>query len=115
MTTACAGLVGGLAWSGLQAQPQQPARPLGKWQIEFSNKVVEICQIEASGEVFVDEARRLSAGKAVQKGEVTVISFADNRLERWTPVGNRFVVEHWAQGNQLPVTAPVLGIAERTP
>jgi hypothetical protein len=44
-----------------------------------------------------------------------VITFNDDRVERWTAVGDRFVVEHWFPASRVPVVAPVLGIAERAP
>jgi hypothetical protein len=49
------------------------------------------------------------------KGGTVVIPLNHNRVERWTPVGNRCVVEHWFPSSQVPVVAPVLGIAERAP
>ena len=42
-----------------------------------------------------------------------VIRFADDRLERWTIVGKRIVVEHWCPAAAYPGEARVLGIAER--
>jgi hypothetical protein len=41
------------------------------------------------------------------------IRFEDDRVERWTPVANRMVVEHWFPGSQIAVAKPVLGIADR--
>jgi hypothetical protein len=38
----------------------------------------------------------------------------DDRLERWTLVSKRMVVEHWFPASQVPVATPVLGIAERS-
>ncbi len=43
---------------------------------------------------------------------VAVIKFDDDRIERWTPVGKRYVVEHWFPSSQYRKTPPVLGIAE---
>jgi hypothetical protein len=41
-----------------------------------------------------------------------VIACEDDRLERWTPVGKRMVVENWYPGSRVPVATAVLGIAE---
>ena len=35
----------------------------------------------------------------------------DGRVERWTPVGRRMVVEHWASVDQM-TGPPVKGIAD---
>lgn len=103
-----------LAMQGSSAQPSSKADlPTGTWRIEFANRVTEVCDIGNGGKASVDEPRRQSTGTAEVKGDSVVITFADDRVERWTPVGNRFVVEHWAQGSRLPTVTPVLGIAER--
>jgi hypothetical protein len=41
-----------------------------------------------------------------------VIVCDDDRVERWTAVGQRMVVEHWFPAAQFPSGTPVLGIAE---
>ncbi len=51
-------------------------------------------------------------GKAEVKDGSVVIVYQDDRVERWTPVGKRMVVEHWYPGAQFPSGTPVLGIAE---
>jgi hypothetical protein len=107
---------------GFQGNKPQPAGygitpkarlPIGKWKVEFTNEVTETCTVENGGEASVDEPKRRSNGTWVAKDGTTVITFNDDRIERWTPVGKRFVVEHWFPGSQLPTVAPVLGIAER--
>lgn len=87
--------------------------PIGKWSVEFANGVIEVCEIREDGTAFVVEPLRASGGKAAVKGGSVVIVFEDDRVERWTPVGRRLVVEHWFPGSQLPTATPVLGIAER--
>jgi hypothetical protein len=54
-------------------------------------------------------------GKAQVIGGSIVITFNDDRIERWTLVGKRSVVEHWFPGSRLPASTPVLGIAELAP
>ncbi|MGI8978758.1 MAG: hypothetical protein ACR2FY_06000 [Pirellulaceae bacterium] len=93
----------------------EAALPVGKWNVEFTNGVTEVCSIGNSGESFVEETQRRSTGMAVAKEGGVVITFHDDRVERWTPVGKRFVVEHWFPGSRLPTVTPVLGIAERAP
>jgi hypothetical protein len=90
----------------------EAALPVGKWKVEFSNGVTEVCHIGKGGESTVEEPWRTANGMAEVKGGSVVIGFYDNRIERWTPVGKRYVVEHWFPAAQVPVTTPVLGIAE---
>jgi hypothetical protein len=46
---------------------------------------------------------------------VIVVVFRDDRVERWTPVGRRMVVERWATAAEYPAGKPGLGVAERAP
>jgi hypothetical protein len=86
--------------------------PVGKWNVEFANGVTQVCEIAKDGTASVAEPLRNSGGKAVVKGSSVVIVYEDDRVERWTPVGKRLVVEHWFPASQLPTATPVLGIAE---
>jgi hypothetical protein len=92
-----------------------PGLPVGKWRVEFANGVSQVCEIRPDGTASVMEPLRTSDGKATVKGGAVVLAFADDRVERWTPVGKRHVVEHWFPGSQVPAVTPVLGIAERLP
>ncbi len=87
--------------------------PIGKWNIEFSNGVIEDCSINQDGTAFVAETGRQSSGKAVGKDRLSVIVFEDGRVERWRPVGKRMVVEHWGHLSDMANGTPVLGIADR--
>jgi hypothetical protein len=95
--------------------PPRTALPVGKWKVEFANGVNEACEVGNGGESSVEEPQRRCVGMAVVKGGSAVITFGDDRVERWTPVGKKYVVEHWFPASQVPVTTPVLGIAERAP
>ena len=85
--------------------------PIGRWNVEFANGVMEKCVICKAGIATVVEPRRTSGGKAVVRANSAVITFDDDRVERWTHVGKRFVVEHWFPGSRFPNGTPVLGIA----
>jgi hypothetical protein len=86
--------------------------PVGKWRVEFANGVVETCTF-ADGKVTEMEPLRRSTGKpAVQDGSA-VIAFEDDRTERWTVVGDQWVVEHWCPSAAHPAGRPVVGIAKR--
>jgi hypothetical protein len=115
-----AGAVFALALTSAGDPPAPPAPnpapeglPVGKWSVEFANGVVETCAITKEGTASVVEPRRTAAGKVTVKDGSFLIAWEDDRLERWTPVGKRMVVEHWYPGSQVPVVTPVLGIAER--
>jgi len=84
--------------------------PAGRWRIEFANGVRERCDLHPDGTAFVVEPRRSAAGKATLRDGAIVIEFADDRVERWTPVGERMVVEHWFPGSLFPSGNRVLGI-----
>lgn len=103
---------------GAKSGPTKPpapdaSLPVGKWRIEFANGVVEVCVIREDGTAAVTEPERSSEGKAKMQDGSPVLVFDDDRSERWTAVGPRFVVQHWFPASQLPPAMPVLGIAER--
>jgi ankyrin repeat protein len=97
-----------------EQEVQKPENlPVGRWKIEFANGVVETCMIRCDGTAVVAEPKRNSAGRAAMKDGALVITFDDDRIERWTPVGRRMVVEHWYPAEGFPSASPGLGIADR--
>jgi hypothetical protein len=117
LVAACAVLAFSLASAGDPPKPpaSEPSDglPAGRWTVKFANGVVETCEIKKDGTASVVEPRRTAGGKVAVKDGSFIINCEDDRLERWTPVGKRMVVEHWYPGSQVPVVTPVLGIAER--
>jgi hypothetical protein len=83
---------------------------VGKWTVTFANGVVETCDVRANWTVSASEPKRSADGKAEVKGNALVITFADDRVERWTTVDKRVVVEHFFPGAEFPAGARVLGI-----
>jgi hypothetical protein len=98
-----------------ETRSNDAALPVGRWRVEFTNGVTEVCVIGRGGVAIVDEPLRRARGRAEISGNSVVLTFQDDRIERWTPVGQRFVVEHWFPGSQFPTASPVLGIGERAP
>ena len=94
------------------ADPPAPAGPAGKWKVRFANGVVETCAFD-QGVATEAEPLRQSTGTAMAQDGSFVIAFADDRTERWTAVGKRWVVEHWATSAAYPAGRPVVGIATR--
>jgi len=84
---------------------------VGTWTVEFANGVVETCEIKKDLTVSLADPGGTDRGKVTVKDGSFVIAYEADRLERWTPVGKRMVVEHWYPGSQVPVVTPVLGIA----
>jgi hypothetical protein len=99
-----------------RADPPRPelALPVGKWNIEFSNGVVEKVDVKKDGTATVTEPARTSDGKVTALPGMFLVVCEDGRVERWTPVGRRMVVEHWASADQYPNGTPVRGIADVT-
>jgi hypothetical protein len=92
-----------------------PARlPVGRWSVTFANGVEEDCEIRKDGTASVVEPRRASDAKVEVKDGSFLIVYQDDRVERWTPVGAKLIVEHWHPGTQFPSGNPVVGIAKRT-
>lgn len=90
--------------------------PDGKWRVEYANQVSEMCEFHKDGTAFIIEPVRIPGGKATVNNGSFVIVFENGRIQRWTPVGKRFAVEHWFPGSRFPTAGPgVLGIAERAP
>jgi hypothetical protein len=99
-----------LSWK--DSEPR-PSLPIGKWKVEFANGVTELCNVEKNGSASVIDPVRID-GKAVVNGNSVLMLFENGRVQRWTAVGNRFVVEHWFPGSAFPTaTVGVMGIAER--
>jgi hypothetical protein len=92
--------------------PLRVALPVGDWKIEFANGVVEKCSIRADGAASVTEPLRSADGTVTRGPDSVVISFGDNRTERWTRIGDRIVVEHWCPSSEYPAGARVLGIGD---
>jgi hypothetical protein len=105
-----------ITWLHVEGKQLQVTLGMQDWtrsvEFDFANGVKEVCEIRTDGTASVVEPLRSSAGKAEVKGGSIVLVFQDDRVERWTPVGARMIVEHWAASAQFPSGTPVLGIGE---
>lgn len=98
--------------------PKNRATPrllAGKWVVKFANGVVEKCELRKDGTAFVAEPARSSGGTTQAKGNAVVITFADDRVERWSVSGASVVVEHWFPASRYPAGPSVRGTARRLP
>jgi hypothetical protein len=93
--------------------PGSDAKYVGRWMVTFSNGVIESCEVRDDGNASESETLRSSEGKVSQQAGAVVITFADDRVERWTAVGKRMVVEHWCPAAAYPAGDKVVGIADR--
>ena len=96
------------------APPKDPGTPpqfVGRWTVSFANGVVEACDVRADWTACESEPKRSADGKAELKDNALVIRFADDRVERWTAIDKRMVVEHFFPGGEYPAGSRVLGIA----
>ena len=92
-----------------------PPQFVGRWTATFANGVVETCDVKADWTASESEPKRSADGKAEVKDNALVITFADDRVERWTAVDKQMVVEHFFPGAEYPAGSRVLGIADRVP
>jgi hypothetical protein len=93
--------------------PGHDAKFVGRWMVTFANGVIESCEVPNDGTASESETLRSSEGKATQQAGAIVITFADDRVERWTAVDKRMVVEHWFPAAAYPAGDKVVGIADR--
>jgi hypothetical protein len=84
----------------------------GRWTVEFANGVIEVCEFRDDGSGSVVEPGRTADATVVRQTGAFRVNYADERIERWTVVGRRMIVEHWMPGAEFPTARPVLGIAE---
>jgi hypothetical protein len=93
-------------------QPTKPSLPVGRWSVEFTNGVKEVCEIRKDRRASVVEPMRTAIGRTQIKDGSVLIVYQDDRIERWTPVGKKMLVEHWHPSALFPSGTPVLGFAE---
>jgi hypothetical protein len=87
---------------------------VGQWTVEYANGVVETCDLVKEGTANAAETKRSSSRKVRDTmNGVVVLAFDDDRIERWTRIGQRMVVEHWASSDHFPRGTPILGIAAK--
>jgi hypothetical protein len=90
-----------------------PTHPVGKWRIVFANGVIETCDIEPDGTAAEAEPLRSSTGKWKEVDGAVVVTFDDDRLERWKNNGARWQVEHWCPASAFPTNPLAVGTAKR--
>src|SRR5262249_55849283 len=90
-----------------------PAHPVGKWRIVFANGGIETCDIHPDGAAAEAEPLRSSPGKWKEVDGTVVVTFDDDRVERWKKNEAGWQVEHWCPVAAFPANPPVVGTARR--
>jgi hypothetical protein len=90
-----------------------PQQYVGRWTVRFANGVIEMCEVKADGTAYEREPNRSSDGKVEVVDGAIVITFADDRVERWTAIDKQMVVEHWCPARSYPEGKGVVGIANQ--
>jgi len=94
-------------------KPRADGLPVGEWKVTFSDKVTGMWTIKQDeAHSIIKDKRHFAKKPTVQNGAV-VIRFDDDHVERWTPVGQQMVVEHWSSADKFPSERALLGIAEQ--
>lgn len=105
----------GVLTISLTAEAAGAERLAGNWSVQFANGVYQWCVIRNDRTASVMETHRTAAGRAETVAGALVVRYDDDRVERWTAVDRRAVVEHWFPGSTYPQGKPVLGIAKAMP
>ena len=100
--------------TGVDPWPQDAPAWGGTWWTRFDNGVSQRMVLAGNTCRGGNNHGWSSKGKLDHDDGRIIITYEDDRLERWTPIGHRMVVEHWHPASAYPDTKPVVGIAERT-
>jgi len=103
----------GVAAGAPRLRTPDPDHPVGNWRIRFANGVIQTCQIANDGSAAAAEPLRQSPGKWKVVGRTVVITFDDDRIERWTKADGGWTVEHWCPTSAFGRDRPVVGTARR--
>ncbi len=88
----CAALLSGWLSAGEPPMPSPlpltdfpPGSPLvGRWKVQFANGVKEAVRIGSDAKTLVSQPERTAAGSVEVRDRSVVISYQDDRVERWT-------------------------------
>jgi hypothetical protein len=88
---------------------------VGRWNTEFANGIHEEHELRPDGTVTVRniEQNWSCEGRMTFDGQQVTITYDNERIERWTPVGSRMVLEHWRPASQIPIQPALFGIGTR--
>lgn len=87
----------------------------GDWMITYENRAVRHYSISAQGDVAWTDYSPAKKGKLVVDRGRYILDFADGKIERLTPTGSAFSVEHFdPAGNLAKGDAGLSGKARRS-
>ena len=91
----------------------------GKWKTKFKNdKTAEFEILPNGNAIYAFEGRALARFRfKVVEGAIVIPIPSDNCVERWTPAGDKILVEQWHPLNSFDPTKPpdAFGYATRKP
>ena len=95
---------------------QRSMLPGGRWRVTYvfpSGTDAYEYDIDAAGN-FLRVAGNAAGvkGRIIQAGDHLILNFG-NTIDRWTPAGNRFLVEHWAIANYPAQHPAYCGVVTR--
>lgn len=88
--------------------------PVGDFQVNFMNGVVEHCEFSKDASVIVSQKNRTSTGRIEMNDGKVLVHYEDDRLEEWMPVDQAYIVNHWHPASKRAEKGqPMMGFAEK--
>lgn len=99
---------------GVTPRPKDAPAWGGTWWTKFANGVNQRNTMRQADCRGGNDHGWSSEGKIDHDNGRIIVTYDDDRIERWTRVRHRMVVEHWHPASAYPDATPIVGIAERT-
>ena len=88
--------------------------PIGEYQVNFMNGVVEHCEFTKDSSVKVTQKDRASTGRIEMTDGKVFVHYEDDRLEEWMPIDRAYIVKHWHPASKRTEKGqPMMGFAEK--
>ena len=88
--------------------------PVGEYQVNFMNGVVQHCEFAEGSSVKVTQNDRASTGQIEMTEGKILVRYEDDRLEEWMPVDRAYIVNHWHPASKRAEKGqPMMGFAEK--
>jgi hypothetical protein len=94
-------------------KPRADGLPVGQWDVTFADGTTGTRTIKQDEVNAVIKDKWSFAKKPVAEEGAFVIRYEDDRVERWTRVGEQIVVERWASAAGFPSARPLQGVAQK--
>ncbi len=95
----------------LDQDNNEDSRPIvvgGVWDVRYTNKVRRTYRFDRGKVSYVSPDEKQDQIQMRSQGAQILLNFVtENKVERWTFVGNKAIVEHFNPGNDFPKGRPV--------